>query len=138
MDCCACIQGNPGVVLGDPHGCLAAPPAPLPHSGVKSGRRRGKLARRGPGPVACAPMGTGRAWFFFTATILLTLSGARVEEPGRGDKLPVLYSNQFAFNRAGVPLISVRIAEGLREAVVESSAPVRVAGCRSVRRTKCT
>ena len=38
----------------------------------------------------------------------------------------MLYSNQFAFDRDGVPLITVRIAEGLRSTVIESTAPVRV------------
>ena len=38
----------------------------------------------------------------------------------------MLYSNQFAFDRDGVPLITVRIAEGLDSTTIESRAPVRV------------
>jgi hypothetical protein len=51
---------------------------------------------------------------------------ALADELSRNDKLRVLYSNQFAFDRQGVPLISVRIATGGREATIEGSAPVRV------------
>jgi len=57
---------------------------------------------------------------------LALLPTARAEELSRSDKLRVLYSNQFAFDRDGVPLITVRIAEGLSATTIEGSAPVRV------------
>ena len=64
---------------------------------------------------------------FVTGLLLLMLpAGARADELSRSDKLKVLYSNQFAFDRRGVPLITVRIAEGIREVVIESDAPPRV------------
>lgn len=61
-------------------------------------------------------------------TLLATAptSPLRADELSRSDKLRVLYSNQFAFDRRGVPLITVRIAEGSRSVVIESSTPVRV------------
>ncbi len=36
----------------------------------------------------------------------------------------MLYSNQFSFDRRGVPLITVAIAEGLRSVVVEGASPI--------------
>jgi SpoIID/LytB domain protein len=62
--------------------------------------------------------------------MLIPLAGspktARADELSRSDKLKVLYSNQFAFDRQGAPLITVRVAEGLTHAVLESKAPLRV------------
>ena len=58
--------------------------------------------------------------------LLLGAGLARADELSRSDKLKVLYSNQFAFDRRGVPLITVRIAEGIREVIIESNAPPRV------------
>ncbi len=60
------------------------------------------------------------------AATALTTTTARGDELSRNDKLRVLYSNQFAFDRRGVPLISVRVAEGSKEATLEGTAPLRV------------
>ena len=60
------------------------------------------------------------------AGVLLSAAPAPADELSRSDKLKVLYSNQFAFDRRGVPLITVRIAEGIRTVVIESDAPPRV------------
>jgi SpoIID/LytB domain protein len=62
------------------------------------------------------------------AALVLTLAAALVgaDELSRNDKLRVLYSNQFAFDRRGVPLVTVRIVEGATEVVLEGSAPIRV------------
>ena len=57
---------------------------------------------------------------------LLVAPPSRADGLSRSDKLKVLYSNQFAFDRRGVPLITVRIAEGIRTVVIESDAPPRV------------
>lgn len=61
-------------------------------------------------------------------TLLLILSATPVaaDELSRSDKLRVLYSNQFAFDRRGVPLITVRIAERASEVTLEGSAPLRL------------
>ena len=65
-------------------------------------------------------------WAALGAGILLWGGPARADNLSRADKLKVLYSNQFAFDRRGVPLITVRIAEGIREVVIESDAAPRV------------
>ena len=59
-------------------------------------------------------------------TASLTPTPAAANELSRSDKLRVLYSNQFAFDRNGVPLITVRIAEGQGSTTIESTSPVRV------------
>jgi stage II sporulation protein D len=51
---------------------------------------------------------------------------ARAEGLSRSDKLRVLYSNQFAFDRRGVPLITIGILEGAREVTLEGSRGLRV------------
>jgi SpoIID/LytB domain protein len=51
---------------------------------------------------------------------------AGAEEFSRGDKLRALYSNQFTFDSRGLPMITVRIAEGLREVTIAGKAPPRV------------
>lgn len=56
----------------------------------------------------------------------MTATRVSADDLSRSDKLRVLYSNQFAFDRRGVPLITIRIAERSSEAVIESNAPVRV------------
>jgi stage II sporulation protein D len=63
-----------------------------------------------------------------TAMVLLGASNRvlSADELSRSDKLRVLYSNQFAFDRRSVPLVSVRIGEKTTEAVIESSAALRV------------
>ncbi len=52
--------------------------------------------------------------------------GAHAEGLSRSDKLRVLYSNQFAFDRRGVPLITIGILEGAREVTLEGSRGLRV------------
>src|SRR5512141_1501086 len=59
-------------------------------------------------------------------TLLAPAGPSLADELSRNDKLRVLYSNQFAFDRRGVPLVSVRVATGGRETTLEGSAPVRV------------
>jgi stage II sporulation protein D len=59
--------------------------------------------------VLCAPIATIHA-----------------EELSRSDKLKVLYSNQFAFDRRGVPIVTVRIAETATDVVIEASSALRV------------
>ncbi len=54
------------------------------------------------------------------------LSTAGANELSKSDKLKVLYSNQFTFDRQGVPLITVGVAEGQRRVTLESTAPIRV------------
>ena len=61
-----------------------------------------------------------------TALMASTQAPARADDLSRSDKLRALYSNQFAFDRRGVPLITVGIAEGLRQVVIEGAAPPRV------------
>ena len=58
--------------------------------------------------------------------VLLALPSARGEELSRGDKLRALYSNQFAFDRRGTPIISLAIAEGLELATIEAAVPPRL------------
>lgn len=53
-------------------------------------------------------------------------SDARAEGLSRSDKLRVLYSNQFAFDRRGVPLITIGIVTGAREVTLEGSRGLRV------------
>lgn len=57
---------------------------------------------------------------------MLAYAPGLADELSRSDKLRVLYSNQFAFDKRGLPMITVRIAEGQRAAVVESTQPVRL------------
>jgi stage II sporulation protein D len=76
-------------------------------------------------------MRTHYAYPFLLPLLLLTTTlavppGARAEGLSRSDKLKVLYSNQFAFDRRGVPLITIRIAEGGSQVSIESTRPVRV------------
>ena len=67
-----------------------------------------------------------------TITLLLAilpltlLNLARADQLSRADKLRSLYSNQFAFDSRGIPIVTVAIADGLREAVIESDAPPRL------------
>ena len=51
---------------------------------------------------------------------------ARADQLSRADKLRSLYSNQFAFDRRGIPVVTVAIVDGLREAIIESDAPPRL------------
>ncbi|MBW2735203.1 MAG: hypothetical protein JRH20_22705, partial [Deltaproteobacteria bacterium] len=51
---------------------------------------------------------------------------ALAEGLSRSDKLGVLYSSQFAFDRRGVPLITIGVAQGHKEVVVEGKAGMRV------------
>jgi SpoIID/LytB domain protein len=46
------------------------------------------------------------------------------DELSGADKLRVVYSNQFAWTREGLPLVNVRIAEGRREVVIGASNPL--------------
>ncbi|MBK8479646.1 MAG: SpoIID/LytB domain-containing protein [Proteobacteria bacterium] len=67
--------------------------------------------------------------FFPLAFVLCGLAvpaASRGDELSRGDKLRALYSNQFAFDRRGVPIISIAIAEGLDLATIEASVPPRL------------
>ena len=47
------------------------------------------------------------------------------EELSRTDKLRALYSNQFAFDQRGIPLITIGIAEDVSSALIESSSSIR-------------
>ena len=59
--------------------------------------------------------------------LLLAMSTtSRADELSRSDKLRLLYSNQLSFDRRGVPLITIGIADGQREAVIESTTPIRL------------
>ncbi len=71
------------------------------------------------------------------AAVLIThsaLAAAWICPPGvcqatglnRTDKLRVLYSNQFAFDRRGVPIITIGIAEGEASVTIEGDRAVRV------------
>jgi stage II sporulation protein D len=53
-------------------------------------------------------------------------SSAQADEYSRNDKLRLLYSNQFAFDRQGVPVISIAIAEGLDDVIIEGKTALRV------------
>ncbi|MCK5800967.1 MAG: SpoIID/LytB domain-containing protein [Deltaproteobacteria bacterium] len=68
------------------------------------------------------------AMFGVSTLGVLTLASpsAWAEGLSRSDKLRVLYSNQFAFDRRGVPLITIGIVEGAREVVLEGSRGLRV------------
>ncbi|MFH1129750.1 MAG: SpoIID/LytB domain-containing protein [Pseudomonadota bacterium] len=61
-----------------------------------------------------------------TILIVISTSITKADELSRTDKLRVLYSNQFSFDRRGVPLITIGIAEGLSEVVIESELVLRV------------
>jgi SpoIID/LytB domain protein len=50
----------------------------------------------------------------------------QAQELGQSDKLKLLYSAQFSFDRRGVPQIPIAIADDLREASISSSKPLRV------------
>jgi peptidoglycan hydrolase-like amidase len=52
--------------------------------------------------------------------VLATAAGARGDELSGADKLRVVYSNQFAWTRDGLPLVTVRIAEGRDEVAVSA------------------
>jgi SpoIID/LytB domain protein len=57
--------------------------------------------------------------------VLLAAMSAAADELSGADKLRVVYSNQFAWTREGLPLVTIGIAEGLREVTV-SGAGIRV------------
>lgn len=61
---------------------------------------------------------------FASLSALAPVAGA--DGLSRSDKLRVLYSNQFAFDRRGVPLITIGIVEGAREVELEGSRGLRV------------
>lgn len=62
-----------------------------------------------------------------SAVTMVCLGGmASAEGLSRSDKLGVLYSSQFAFDRRGVPLITIGIVQGRDEVVVEGDAGMRV------------
>ncbi len=64
-----------------------------------------------------------------TALLLLPIlasTPALADQLSRADKLRSLYSNQFAFDARGVPVVTVAIADGLREAIIESDEPPRL------------
>ncbi|HUS64464.1 MAG TPA: SpoIID/LytB domain-containing protein [Kofleriaceae bacterium] len=48
----------------------------------------------------------------------------RADELSGADKLRVVYSNQFAWTRDGLPLMTVRVAEGRSEVVITATNPV--------------
>lgn len=58
--------------------------------------------------------------------VLMVARLAPAGELSRGDKLRALYSNQFAFDRRGIPIISIAIAEGLDLATIEATVPPRL------------
>jgi len=60
--------------------------------------------------------------FAFTFTFAFSLASA--DELSGADKLRVVYSNQFAWTRDGLPLVTVRIAEGRSEVVLGASNPL--------------
>lgn len=62
------------------------------------------------------------------AGALVACSGGDAGATGlsRTDKLRILYSNQFAFDRRGIPIITIGVVGGALEVTVESEAPVRV------------
>jgi stage II sporulation protein D len=71
-------------------------------------------------------MTMGKPAILLGLILVLLPAAARADELSRNDKLRVLYSNQFAFDRRGVPLVSVRVATGGHETVLEGVGPVRV------------
>ena len=52
------------------------------------------------------------------ALLSLGPAGAAADELSGADKLRVLYSSQFAWTREGLPLVTVRLVEGLKEVKV--------------------
>jgi SpoIID/LytB domain protein len=58
--------------------------------------------------------------FAFTSTFTSTFA----DELSGADKLRVVYSNQFAWTRDGLPLVTVRVADGRREVVLGASNPL--------------
>ncbi len=57
--------------------------------------------------------------------IALVATGARADELSGADKLRVVYSNQFAWTKEGLPLVTVRVAEG-RDHVTVGGAGIRL------------
>jgi SpoIID/LytB domain protein len=51
-------------------------------------------------------------------------SASAADELSGADKLRVVYSNQFAWTREGLPLVTVRVAEGRNEVVLGASNPL--------------
>ncbi|MEZ4472981.1 MAG: SpoIID/LytB domain-containing protein [bacterium] len=71
--------------------------------------------------------GRNRKWRVGSALAALALgglAGPAGAELSRRDRLAVLYSNQVIFDRAGEPLVSVRITEGQSRVEVESAGGV--------------
>lgn len=64
---------------------------------------------------------------YLTLAVALALAvPAEADEYSRTDKLRLLYSNQFAFDRKGVPVISIAIAEDLQDVVIEGNVAPRL------------
>ncbi|MCS6913207.1 MAG: SpoIID/LytB domain-containing protein [Myxococcota bacterium] len=62
-----------------------------------------------------------RTWERALLLLLAAGGAARADELSGADKLRVLYSSQFAWTRQGLPLVTVRIAEGLKEVRVRGA-----------------
>jgi stage II sporulation protein D len=54
------------------------------------------------------------------------LPKARADDLSRSDKLHALYSNQFSFDRRGIPMISIGIIEGTDQVTLQSKGPITV------------
>ena len=62
--------------------------------------------------------------FAFTCCLSLWSVSTVADELSGADKLRVVYSNQFAWTHDGLPLVTVRVAEGRSEVVIGASNPL--------------
>jgi stage II sporulation protein D len=62
--------------------------------------------------------------FAFTLCLSLFSVSTVADELSGADKLRVVYSNQFAWTRDGLPLVTVRVAEGRSEVTIGASNPL--------------
>lgn len=62
----------------------------------------------------------------FIATVATLLLSATADEMSTGDKLRILYSNQFTFTNDGFPLVTIELMSGEREVRLSSDAGLRV------------
>lgn len=67
-----------------------------------------------------------RVLLSFLVCLCGAMPAAQGESLSRSDKLRALYSNQFAFDARGVPLITIGIIEGTDEVTLESSEAITV------------
>lgn len=65
-------------------------------------------------------------WVLVSISFLYIEGLSNAEGLSRSDKLRVLYSNQFAFDRRGIPLITIGIVEGAKEVRIDGDLGLRV------------